>query len=146
MSLIIRSSFKKDLHSIHFLLSEMGYPDLDFEHLTKTWEEITAAPEADVVVAEFDGMIVGFITYSIKPMLSLTGLVMKIDELGVLSKTRGQGIGTKLLNEVKNIALKKKVKCLVLSTNKSRESYQRQFYVKYGFTESNSAWFKFSLC
>lgn len=145
MQIILRSAFQKDLKSIHFILSEMGYPDLDFHQFTKTWEEINSTTNSDVLVADYDGMVVGFITYSIKPMLSLTGLTMKIDELGILTKIRNQGIGKKLLDEAKKIALDKKVKNIVLSTNKGRESYQRNFYNKYGFSETNSAWFKLEL-
>jgi hypothetical protein len=54
-------------------------------------------------------------------------------------------LGSKLLIYTKKLALDKKVKRIILSTNRERESYKRGFYLKYGFVEKNSAWMNLDL-
>lgn len=145
MDLFIRAAQLKDAHSVYIILSEMGYAHLDNLSFIKSWEAFQLFPETGILVAEYDGVVVGVLDYTITPCLTMSSHLMRIELLGVLAKARNQGIGTKLLNEAKKIATQKKVSQILLSTNKERESYKRNYYVKQGFTEKNSAWLKFEL-
>lgn len=145
MNLFIRSALLKDAHSVYIILSEMGYAHLDNISFLKSWEEFKVFSGTGILVAEYDGIVVGVLNYTITPCLSLSGSLMRIELLGILTKVRNQGIGSSLLNEAKKIAAQKGVSQIILSTSKDRESYKRNFYVKQGFVEKNSAWFKCEL-
>lgn len=98
-----------------------------------------------IIIAETNGIISGYLTYSFKPQLRLIGLSMEIDELSVSNDFRGYGIGSALITTVKKYALSKGIKRIILATNRERESYKRNFYLKNGFEEKNSAWLKMDL-
>lgn len=145
MSLFVRPALITDLHAVHYIFSEMGYPDLDIKKFAQTWEELHLLNSSGILVADHSGTVVGFAIYTTRPVLSLPGTMLSIDGLGVLTKARGQGIGTNILDEVVTIAKRNGIKLITLSTNRQRESYKRQFYIKYGFTEKDSAWLKLEL-
>jgi ribosomal protein S18 acetylase RimI-like enzyme len=143
--LIIRNAISKDMTSVTELLGGLGYVIQDINAFRKIWDEVQQNPSLGVLVAESDDQIYGYLAYSIKPQLRVLGCILEIDELSVRKESRGLGVGSSLMNAVKAIAIEKQVKRMVLSTNRTRESYQRNFYVKLGFDEKDSAWLKMDL-
>lgn len=138
----IRSSTEQDLKSIQELLTELGYGSLDTNSLKQTWKQIISSDDMGIIVAHKDEIVCGYLAYSFKPQLRLSGLIMEIDELCISTKTRGQGVGSQLLDKVKEMAKGRGTKRIVLSTNRERESFKRGFYLKNGFQEKNSATLK----
>lgn len=141
----IREVEDKDIQDVQNLIKELGYSTSDMASFKSTWDKISQSKDMGILVAENEKKIVGYLAYSIKPQLRLSGYCMEIDELSITHKLRGLGIGSTLLDQAKEIARASKVKMIIISTNRERESYKRGFYLKQGFQEKNSAWFKFDL-
>ena len=138
--IIIRRAFENDLEAALFLLEALGYPNLERQAFNSAFVDVLQHPDMIVLLAiDESDQIVGLMSLSHRPQLRLAGKILSIDELAVLEIARGQGIGQKLLNEARRFAKEIGAKRIELHTNRNRESYRRQFYVKNGFTEANSA-------
>jgi len=136
----IRKSEEKDLSAIHRLLGELGYPDLDRDKLRSVFSEISDRTDMGIFVAEgTNNDIAGFVSYSYKPQLRVTGNLFEVDEIVVSSKSRGSGVGKLLLDFALEKAKAANARFVILSTSRDRESYKRRFYMKNGFDEKNSA-------
>lgn len=72
----------------------------------------------------------------------LSGLKVEIDELVVSIDKRGLGLGGELIRFMLNRANELGAKEVIISSNRERESYKRDFYKKHGFIEKNSAFFQ----
>ena len=144
-NIIVRPANAEDISEVILLLRELGYISEEMSDFRRIWKDITSDPKMGILVAVTDNVISGYLSYSFKPQLRLSGLSMEIDELSVGSKFRGGGIGTELLNHIRKKALELGVKQIIISTNKDRDSYRRGFYTKNGFIEKNSAWLKIDL-
>jgi len=127
------------------MLGELGYPQSHPKDVSERLAEVLNQSKMGVLVAVHQKEVVGLLSYSYKTQLRFKGYRLEIDELGVKSDYRGQGVGALLLSHLKDMALSLQVSHIILSTNRERESYKRRFYERNGFTEKNSAWFKFDL-
>ena len=145
-NIVIRNAQIEDLSTIANILESLGYPQSEYEELAKTFNEIASRTDMGILVATRANIVLGLLTYSFKPQLRFSGLSsFEIDELGVLPNARGSGIGKLLLDKAREIANSVSAKRIILSTNRQRESYQRDFYTKNGFIELNSAFMKYEL-
>ncbi len=136
----IRLATPDDARAIALVLSNIN----DYPH----WREKGAdALEADakasleatnqqrlVWVAELEGRVVGYAA-----VYWLHTLFQKpegyVSELFIRSDASGHGIGTALLETIKQEALTRGCGRLTLVNLKDRESYKRRFYEKKGWTE-----------
>ncbi len=73
------------------------------------------------------------------PYLFMPGPEGFVSELFIDDEARGQGIGTKLLESVKQEAQARGCTRLSLINLRDRESYQRGFYAKLGWQERPDA-------
>ncbi len=138
--IVIRRATESDVEAVVTLLAALGYHELERIAFSATFAKVLRHPEMRVLLALDAGkQAVGLMTLSHRPQLRLAGKVLSIDELAVLETARGRGIGQKLLQEARRVATELGAKRIELHTNRHRESYRRQFYVKNGFTEANSA-------
>jgi GNAT superfamily N-acetyltransferase len=93
-----------------------------------------------VYVAQSDeGTIIGYISVHWLPYLFMRGPEGYISELFIRDTARGQGVGRQLLQAVEAEARSRDCSRLSLMNLRSRESYQRQFYVKAGWVERSEA-------
>ncbi|HJZ69353.1 MAG TPA: GNAT family N-acetyltransferase [Blastocatellia bacterium] len=137
---MIRLANESDHEAVFKLMADLGYPGLSQARFAETYERVLKHPAMRVIVAEDEtGAIVGISSVTIRPQLRLTSDLVTIDELVVVDSARGRGVGRALLAHVKAIAVDAKAGRLELETNRARESYRREFYVKNGFAEANSA-------
>ena len=89
-----------------------------------------------VLVAEdAKGTVLGYVAVHWLPYLMLSGPEGYISELFVAESARGAGLGTKLLETVKDMAIGRGCSRLMLVNRKTRESYKRGFYRKLGWEE-----------
>ena len=89
-----------------------------------------------VLVAEVaGGAVLGYVAVHWLPYLILQGPEGFVSELFVAEAARGAGLGTKLLEAVRNMAIGRGCSRLMLVNRKTRESYQRGFYRKLGWEE-----------
>ena len=87
------------------------------------------------VLEDNNEIILAYISVHWMPYLFLEGPEGFISELFIRDNQRGKGIGTKLLNKVKEEAKERGCSRLSLLNGKNRESYERRFYQKQGFIE-----------
>lgn len=136
----IRQALASDEASAHKMIAALGYPDIEPDDFAFAFAEVLIHPDSLVYIAETtESSIIGLMTLSQRPQLRLAGILVSIDELVIAEEARGLGVGGALLQEAKRFAAKFGAKRLELHTNRARVSYQRAFYVKNGFSETNSA-------
>ncbi|MEA1958337.1 MAG: GNAT family N-acetyltransferase [Chloroflexota bacterium] len=87
------------------------------------------------VAGNDNGRLVGYVAVHWLPYLFLKGPEGYLSELFVYETDRGQGIGTRLLEAVKDEARQRGCCRLMLLNSKKRESYKRSFYRKRGWDE-----------
>src|SRR5262245_33142272 len=134
----IKTATETNLRAAFKLMSELGYIDLDFDAFTEVYIALLKDPATTLLVAEAtEGPLIALASISRRPQLRLGGDLVTIDELVVSSAARGRGVGRAILDRAKEIALN--ARRLELQTNRGRESYQRGFYLKNGFSEADSA-------
>lgn len=93
-----------------------------------------------VYVAESStGEIAGYVTVHWLPYLFMPGPEGYISELFIREPARGQGLGTQLLETVEKEAEARGCTRLALINIRSRESYQRGFYARRGWSERPDA-------
>jgi GNAT superfamily N-acetyltransferase len=86
-----------------------------------------------VLVAEgAKGAVLGYVAVHWLPYLMLAGPEGYVSELFVAESARGAGLGTKLLEAVKDMAIGRGCSRLMLVNRKMRESYRRGFYTEAG--------------
>lgn len=99
-------------------------------------------PERDCVwVAISASRVVGYGAIRWMPNLIQTGPDAYLSELFIHPSCQGQRIGSRLLTELKGIALQKKCPRIWCINLRSRESYQRGYYRKAGWEEKDIAVF-----
>lgn len=127
---------KASLSDVDFLLplySDLGYPT-EKATLEKRLTSLFSNPDYGCLVAEYEGVVLGFIGYTKLYFFEADGFYYRILALSVLQKTRRQGVATQLMNAVKELATKEGAKALALNsglTEERRVAYQ--FYEKAGF-------------
>ncbi len=139
----IRPVKLKDIESIEKILRELKW----FDHIKENSKLDTISKIKDhirfcqrdschnVFVAEKDDEVVGYIAIHWLFYAFLPGPEGYISELFVSEKERGCGIGSLLIEEVKNQAKRKSCSRLMLANNRNRLSYEKGFYKKNGFIE-----------
>ena len=136
----IRQAVESDLQAALVLLEALGYPNLEQPAFATFFAGVLQHPDMMVLLAiDESEQVVGLMSLSHRPQLRLAGEILSIDELAVLNTARGRGTGQRLLEEARRLAKEIGAKRIELHTNRNRESYRRQFYLKNGFTEANSA-------
>jgi GNAT superfamily N-acetyltransferase len=140
MGTLIRLATENDVQAAFRLMTDLGYPDVELERFTRAYHAVLVHPAMLLIVAEDENEeVIGLASISNRPQLRLTGNLVTIDEFVVAADARGKGVGRELLNAAIAMANKLGARRLELETNRARESYRREFYVKNGFIEADSA-------
>jgi len=142
----IRKAQPTDADGITAILRELGAQGW-FPHLVEEPWKVTVArtaghlehcipsPDHSTYVAESEGQVVGYVAVHWVPYLLLPGPEGYISELFIRESARGQGIGTQLLEMVKEEARSRGCSRLHLENRRDRESFRRDFYRKRGWEE-----------
>ncbi len=136
--ILVRRARPGDGAQVLAFVQQLGYSP-DERGYDETFAQVVRHPEAAVFVAAEGLRVIGYLALSQRPQIRLGGRAAVIDELLVDEARRGEGIGSALLAAALNYA--RGVGCLrvELTTKRSRESYQRGFYLAHGFREVSSA-------
>ena len=99
-SLIVRRKTDNDIEQIGLLLNELGY-QISCEKLAKQLHHYRA-PESIVLVAECQesNNIAGLTSGHVIPLLHQSGFLGRVTAMIVSADSQGNGIGSKLLNEL----------------------------------------------
>ena len=140
----IRNVQTEDAFAINRILRDLSW----FPHINEEPEQATdqrirqhiALCQQDdshtIFVAENEqGEVVGYTAIHWLPYLILKAPEGYVSELFIAGSERGKGVGSKLLEAVKEEAMKRGCARLMLLNLKNRESYQRGFYKKQGWVE-----------
>jgi len=92
-------------------------------------------PGSEILVAEAEGVVVGYVAVHWIPFPMLGGIEGYISDLIVASDLRGTGLGGRLIGEVERRARELGCVRLMLNNRLSAESYRRGFFGKSGFLE-----------
>lgn len=144
MDIMVRQALISDAGGIAAILRELGW----FDYIDREAEQDTEARTVErlqltrkgtshsVYVAEGDdGRVMGYAAVHWLPYLLLQGLEGFISELFIREADRRHGVGSLLLETIKEDALQKGCSRLMLINLHKRESYHRQFYIKQGWEE-----------
>jgi GNAT superfamily N-acetyltransferase len=137
---MIRNAVEGDVETAFRMIESLGYANIEPDDFKRIYRETLHHRDTYVFLAQDShGRGLGLMTVSQRPQLRLAGILLSIDELVVIDEARGLGVGRALLTEAKRMAARKGAQRLELHTNRGRLSYHRQFYIKNGFMEINSA-------
>ncbi len=148
MNVQIRRAQMADTGAITHILRALGwFAHLNSESYERTERRIAhqfkfynSADSHSVYVAENSaGDVVGYGTVHWIPALFLPGPEGYVAELFVGEAARGQGVGAKLLEAMKEEAKERGCSRLLVVNMRYRESYERGFYRKCGWEEQPDA-------
>ena len=140
----VRRARPGDASHVFALVEQLGYTP-DHRGFDETFAQVVRHPEAAVYVAVEGLRVIGYLSMSQRPQIRLGHRAANIDELAVEESRRGDGIGTALLDAAISYARGLGCKRVDLTTSRTRQSYERGFYVAHGFTEVDSAVLRFEL-
>lgn len=147
MEYFIRKAAAEDALALAGLLREMAetgwFAHVNAETPEETQErvarhmDLNLADDSHSVYVAVDeaGAVLGFAAVHWLPYLILSGPEGYVSELFVREAGRGQGIGGRLLEAVKEEGQGRGCARLSLLNNETRESYLRGFYQKQGWEE-----------
>jgi GNAT superfamily N-acetyltransferase len=140
----IRKVQPGDTRPLTTLLRELGwFKRIANEPVEKTFAIVASQLEQclrdgshSLYVAEDQaGELAGYVSVHWLPYLFLPGSEGFISELFIRETDRGAGLGSRLLQAVKEEARERGCYRLSLLNSRQRESYQRRFYQKQGWEE-----------
>ena len=146
--IIIRQAREDDVAAIADILrSQQTFAHINQEPPAQTEQRIcqhfklcAASSSHSIYVAEDSaGRVVGYAAVHWLPYLVLTGPEGYVSELFVHAGQQGRGIGTLLLEKVKEEGKKRGCSRLSLLNMRNRESYRRGYYRKVGWEEREKA-------
>ena len=148
MAIKIRTATPGDASQLAVLLKEIGWFELfkseplegTSQRVKSHIEQCLADNSHSLFVAEAaERSIVGYGSAHWLPYLFMRGPEGFVSELFVRESARGQGVGKQLLEAIETEARARGCVRLSLINLRSRESYQRQFYIKAGWEERDEA-------
>jgi GNAT superfamily N-acetyltransferase len=94
---IIREAKEGDYKELMKLYNDFVDENRYSEGKEDSFEEVLVSTENFIYVAEDDGKLVGFVTFSIRWVVRYPRPIAEMDELFVLPKYRRKGLGSKLM-------------------------------------------------
>jgi GNAT superfamily N-acetyltransferase len=148
MAIQIRKASLEDAVQLALLLKDVGWFELfkteplkeASRNVRSRIEQCLADDSHSIFVADSpEDSIVGYGSVHWLPYLFMRGPEGFVSELFVRESARGQGVGNQLLQTIEREARRRGCVRLSLINLRSRESYQRQFYIKAGWEERREA-------
>jgi len=138
--ILFRIATRSDLSSIVRLLSEddLGsqrerYEDPLPEAYYSAYELINKDPNHELIVAEFDGEVIGTLHLMFLPSISFQGgLRAQVESVRVDTRHQNQGIGNQMIKWAIERAKEREAHIVQLTTHRSRTDAHR-FYESLGF-------------
>ncbi|HEY1045314.1 MAG TPA: GNAT family N-acetyltransferase [Bacteroidia bacterium] len=135
-SIQLRKSNDLDAKQVHKLICLLENENLDLEMFTQMFSGNVRDPRNIYLVAEENGLIVGFISCHSQVLLHHLDIVYEIQEMFVDEHFRGKGLGRQLLENLQNEIQLRKGKYLEVSSNKLRDQ-AHEFYQLAGFNRTH---------
>jgi GNAT superfamily N-acetyltransferase len=136
---IIRKAATSDAATIADLLTQLDYP-VTVDFVRKKLLPLRKDPDEEIVVAELNGSVVGFIAIHFIPQIALPGSFARISYLSVDKNTRSKGIGGALVAHCEKLARKRRCDRIEVHCHERRKR-AHEFYKSHGFNESPKYFF-----
>ena len=141
--MIVRKCELSDVTSVYELVkNELGYPNITESDVLKRFEAMRASENYDVLVAETDGKVCGFVSTVREISLEVDGEFLRVIGLAVKAEYQRRGIGAALLRAVEKVAEERKYGVITLSSNFKRTEAHK-FYEKQGYSKTSYTFKKF---
>lgn len=132
----IRNIIKSDYDAVYSLIkNSLGYEN-DPDVLYQRFDRLTDNGYI-TLVAELNGMVVGFIGFLVMSAYEFEGNYIRILALASDAAYRNVGVGTALLKAVEKYASDNKISAIALSSGTERTKahcfYENRGYYQYGF-------------
>ena len=127
----------KEVQQLHVTWRPDIYKPADTVYSREYFDKLVS--EKRILVAEEDGLVVGLLSFMYRHVESdkqVTRNVIFIDDLAVKEEYRGKGIGTQLLETIKERVKTENLDGLELQVN-ARNTAAKKMYEKFGFTEKS---------
>ena len=139
IDIIIREAKESDLLTIRQLTLELietmsDTEGMDIKLVAENYRNLLTEVNSHILVAEIEGIIVGFVNFTTRKTILHRGLSGLIDELIIAKIYHDKGIGRQLLS----IAIEKSRQlgcCEVEVSTEKTNVKAREFYIQCGFTE-----------
>jgi PhnO protein len=118
--IIIRKAITADLPAVYRLICELENDTLEHDSFCQIFEQNLKSKYCFYIVAEIGNKTVGFISLQIQQLLHHSGAVGEVQEFYIDKDYRGKGIGSMLMDEVKQYATDNQLKSLEVTSNKRR--------------------------
>ncbi|MFO7875581.1 MAG: GNAT family N-acetyltransferase [Desulfovermiculus sp.] len=139
----MRPAETSDLPVVTELLVHLGYT-LENSLFEQIFHRALMDESLHVFLAADNVQCLGLITLRTQVCLRLAGTQLTIEELVVHPRARGVGIGSCMLKWAKTRAKDQQAVRLEVAISTSRQSYERQFYLKNGFTLAQSRLYRWT--
>ncbi len=137
----VRKALESDFDRIYDLVCELEGQEVDYAAYKKAYKMNINSLGVNYLVIESEGMILGFGSLHIQHLLHHVGKVAEIQELIISTNYQSKGLGAKLIETFRLIALQKNCVLLEVSCNIDREDANR-FYEKTSFEKTH---YKFTM-
>jgi len=137
--IIIREAKESDLLTIGKLTLELieamrNTEGIDIKLIAENCRNLLSEANSYILVAEIEGIVVGFVNFTTRKTILHRGLSGLIDELIVAKSYRGKGVGKQLLSSV--IEKSRQLGCCEVEVSSEKTNAKaREFYRQCGFTE-----------
>ncbi len=134
MKVHIRSAKSEDIQAICDLLKQMGYSQ-PLALIQEKFELLNHDSKSQILVAEEEGEICGFLSLYFIPQIALQGDFAKICYLCVNENMRSKGVGHLLVQEAEQLAKRHGCDRMELHSGVQRP-LAHQFYLREGYVEA----------
>jgi len=137
--ILTREAKASDLLTIRNLTLELieaigDTEGIDIKLITENSQNFLSEANSHIIVAEIEGVVVGFVNFTTRTTILHRGLSGLIDEFIVAKSYRGNGIGRRLLSST--IRKSRQLGCCEVEVSTEKTNIEaREFYRQCGFTE-----------
>jgi ribosomal protein S18 acetylase RimI-like enzyme len=136
----IRAALADDSPQLAALMGELGYPTTR-EFVQEKLAQLSSIPGTKIFVADYDGKVVGLLSFSILPLLHLEGGLGRITALVVASQFKGRGIGKRLVAEAESFAWNNRCARIEITSGEHRAA-AHAFYEAVGYKQDSRRFVK----
>ncbi|WP_457971356.1 GNAT family N-acetyltransferase [Acinetobacter calcoaceticus] len=130
----IRAAKWEDTQAICNLLKQMGYPQ-PLAFIQEKFEILHSDPKSQILIAEEENKICGFLSLYFIPQIALKGDFAKVCYLCVDENIRSKGVGHLLLQQAEQLVRQRGCDRMGLHSGEQR-TLAHQFYLREGYVDA----------
>ncbi|HCM75197.1 MAG TPA: GNAT family N-acetyltransferase [Cytophagales bacterium] len=136
MAFSVREATVKDFDVVYQFVCELQHKVFDRDLMKQLYQKNISNPDNVYLVAYDQQKAIGYLSCHLQTLLHHAGTVAEIQEMFVAAEYRSKGVGTILMNTIKQLAKAKGALQLEVTTRMIREK-AIQFYVREAFENSH---------